>query len=368
MRRKTNYSHAVRSICENAAHSAEDYQTYVRNCRCLFPTLAMDELKKFDPQKASKFSGRSQQYLGSAQDTKRNASFAYSTWDFTAQTNYSIAEHLNHRSGRLLSLGCPSVQNTYQIKNPESNSVLVDASELRLGTRDNSLHIQCDIAELSGGEFSGAFSNCVFDPPWYLDHYLWWLFIARKSCVEGATIIFPLFGELTRESADEERSTILNACTRLGINFKIVPDLASYLVPSFEAAILERAGIPPISWKTTDIVVGTVIGPPKSITRPKAPARRSIVFQFLVPGNLLEISVDRYAPKTEAMWEEVPGGSKMSSPSLRETGNTASNVFLSDGTRGICNRPLDLVAELSKRQSRGILKIPSMGKLQELVC
>lgn len=336
------------SICMDAAQNSRSLTEYLQNCGGLFPTEAINILLQHKKEKILYKLLSANKSLAIDDMSEGPASFLHSSWDFSDQTSQRIAKDIEKRAERSLFLGTPSVAKMLSTSTNHSNHLIIDIDARRLQSLNDINIIQYDISLLSGDEFKEAFDVCVFDPPWYVNNYLHWLDIAFRSCRPGGRVIFPLFGKLTRPSAVDDRKTILDRCSQFGAEIELLPSQALYKIPSFERGILARAGINPVRWKRADVVI---VHLSKSslgdfLLHHCAPA--PIVESYRIADKIIEVAMDRHVLNDENLWAEPPSGFEMTTPSMRDEGNRCSNVFVSNGARLICNRPIDIIETMRR--------------------
>lgn len=346
MQIKADAPYNLEKLCLSAAKASKNFEEFAAKCKGLFPTEAHSVLSKAAPAELERLLKRRISPSDLPDARSAQASFAFSTWDFTPETNEAVASLLDF-SRSVLCLGCPTIASAIATKKSLPTPVLIDANEHRLKKGQNPIHIDFDISCLSGKEFSGAFSGCVLDPPWYMEDLFWWIWIARNSLEERGLLVFPLFGEMTRPTGSRDRDLVIEWSKRLGFAIEIQVEAASYLVPSFEAHILHRAGLPTSPWKKADLVFARVENAVHDDCVPTRPKVKPPVFHSFYQNVLIEVLIDRFDSTTEHLIKEPEGGYLMTSPSRSELGNSSSNVFTSTGKRAICSRPMELVRKLA---------------------
>ncbi len=365
MKSSASYYKMRDAVCSAAIRTSRSLDEYFQQCEGLFPTEARDVLLSFKDGERIFHDLSAHQSLPSRDAFIERSSFLHSTWDFSEKTSQYIADEIEKNIGRTLFLGTPSVAKKLAKKFTDFSHLIIDIDPQRLTSINNIGIIQYDINLLSGKEFRGAFDICVFDPPWYIHHYLHWLDVAFQSCRAGAKIIFPLFGKLTRPSAADDREKILRRCAEFGARTELRSGQATYKIPSFERGILERAGIHPVTWKRADIAVVQIGKSTQESLLPHICPPAPVVESYTINDKLIELAIDRHLSNEIDLWAEPPGGFQMPNPSIRDDGNRISNMFISNGTRIICNRPIDIVRimrDISQRQREDqILMLEKIG-------
>ena len=176
-------------------------------------------------------------------------------WRFSRKTAQHIG-NLAIKSGKnILCLGTPTVF-AYLI-DEGIDALLIDRNPF-ISTAFNDLYgrkiVNADIATLSHSLNSFSCDTVVMDPPWYPDHFNYWLRTASILCMNKGTIIFSMFPELVRPSATHERATLFSKLQKLG-SFNLVSSALSYETPLFEEQTLSTLGIPVVAtWRTADLV------------------------------------------------------------------------------------------------------------------
>lgn len=199
-------------------------------------------------------------------------------------------------------------------------SVLVDSSPWASERIDLSrvTHQTIDFEDYWTDE---CFDSVVLDPPWYYPALTNWINNASYFAREGSKILFPLFGEGTRPTADSERREILRICSLIG-EVHLYPDAVAYETPRFELEALATCGVHMEgSWRLSDLVKLEVQWP---------------------ASNLLSI-------RTPFEWEEAEvAGMIVAFRSLPRGPGTRSNHLI-DSVPGVQNWVLDTVSRRDPR-------------------
>ncbi len=184
-------------------------------------------------------------------------------WYFDSESVGFMAEAVAGFGSDILCLGTPTVAAELCRFAQAGPVALVDADagvveRFRYLNRLNSLHV----GELDTFPEGALYSVVVADPPWYLADALRWLKVARRHVRTGGAIVMPIFPELTRPTASEERDQILAAAERLGRPELFLNRLV-YETPRFEEDALRALGITDVGdWRAADLlVVRDVQGP-----------------------------------------------------------------------------------------------------------
>ena len=110
---------------------------------------------------------------------------------------------------------------------------------------------ECNLFRYAG---QNHFDCVIADPPWYLDHYRAFMEAARRMLVPGRNLLLSVLPPLTRPSAEDDRSAIVNFASERG--FDLVsnePDLLGYLSPPFEREALKSEGLNMPAWRFGDL-------------------------------------------------------------------------------------------------------------------
>ncbi|MCU1579097.1 MAG: hypothetical protein JWP19_1301 [Rhodoglobus sp.] len=243
--------------------------------------------------------------------------------------------------GRVLLLGAPSV--AAELTHQDRPLTLVDSSpwlnerfgitgSLRVGT----------VETFRAG---AAFDSAVLDPPWYFPEMTTWLSIAANAVKAGGTILMPLLGRLTRPSATRDRIEILEMASRVG-SVSVVENVVAYDSPHFERRAIARSGgrlgrewrrasLLKISRSDADIEPLLVRNQDPSTVWVDRRIGQSIV------------SIRRKNPESGTR----PVVHLLDGISRRDPRIAASNVWTSESTAAVVDRPEVLLDELSQVES-----------------
>lgn len=264
-------------------------------------------------------------------------SFLTSTWRFKSETSQYIAEQTS--GANCLFVGSPSV---YRLHSGPSILIDIDAADDRISTE-----FKRDFLQIDSSFMNMSFETIVFDPPWSLGHYLSWLQKSFGLLKPGGRLIFPLYKRYTKPTASADRVKVLTLLQQNGFSTEIVESVVRYETPSFEMIMLSRLRLPTVDWKRADLVVATQ----RKIAsaRPALPPFRPDEVKVLrYADGLIELRLvdDEALPALPATFSV-----EMVSPSSRDLGNVACNVFTADACRYRVARPLRLLQGLRKTKS-----------------
>jgi hypothetical protein len=163
-------------------------------------------------------------------------------WFFTDETSVSLARQA---TGSVILLGAPSVAQHV------ASGLLVDSSPL-VNARFHLGNVKHLGVPLERAQVMAKYDSAVVDPPWYADGVIDWLKRASQHVQLGGRIHVALMGDLTRPSAHEERTKILELAGRIG-EVELEPEAVRYRTPRFELRALEQSGLPSMpEWRRAD--------------------------------------------------------------------------------------------------------------------
>ncbi len=185
------------------------------------------------------------------------------SWYFSLNTCKKIVNMYSWDNKKILFLGMPRLFEYFARNVENAHFTLVDLDSYvvsKLKEKDNYYKnytiIDADINDISF-EIRENFDFIFLDPPWYMEYYDRW--IARSCKIlnqhEGI-MLFPLFQELTRPRAEEERENLLGKLDESATNYLVISDFIEYEIPTFEECELRNYGIAlKGSWKRADLIV-----------------------------------------------------------------------------------------------------------------
>lgn len=185
------------------------------------------------------------------------------SWYFSIDTCKKIVDMYSWDNKRILFLGMPRLFEYFagNVKNAHFTLVDLDVyvlNKLRENDNSNKNHtiINADINDI-GFELNENFDFIFLDPPWYMEYYDRWIAQSNKILNRyGGVILFPLFQELTRPHAEEERKTLLRKLDETAADYLVISDFVEYEIPTFEERELQNYGVVLESpWKRADLIV-----------------------------------------------------------------------------------------------------------------
>ena len=175
-------------------------------------------------------------------------------WRFTARTLASLIAAISGRK-RVLCLGAPTLWSAAAdiaaidtLDLVERNPFLTLANVGEKRTRY--------VADISSSPFldlSRRYDVCVLDSPWYPNDLKCWLGWAIRHLDDDGEIIFSLWPEHTRPSAQSERIDLFRQLKSFG-RYEIKVDQLNYQVPEFEQRCLSKNGQPLREGRSGDAV------------------------------------------------------------------------------------------------------------------
>jgi hypothetical protein len=138
----------------------------------------------------------------------------------------------------------------------DRNTAVIDAL-IAHGIDSPHLIVGADLEAIDRLHFcAGA---AIVDPPWYLGDTLLFLAAASSACRPNATIVLCQPTGATRPGVNEERDTLLNRVSELGLEFHTLRSGAvRYVMPHFEAVSLRAAmngAAIPVTWRRGDLLL-----------------------------------------------------------------------------------------------------------------
>lgn len=172
-------------------------------------------------------------------------------WRFTQQTVENLIDKLeiNTPQKRTALLGTPTLFNRL------NNAILYDINSLLNIDSNRTVIVDLNEQILHVKE---KFDYIILDPPWYDEYYNNWLYQAINMSDVNSKIIFPLYQELLRPNAKNQRNSILNLVKTIG-EIELIPNYVAYETPFFERELFAYSKIPIFeNWRIADLVIVTV--------------------------------------------------------------------------------------------------------------
>jgi hypothetical protein len=170
-------------------------------------------------------------------------------WYFTESTRADLVRLIG--TGRVCLLGTPTVAARLDM----SSFILIDRNPF-IRDRFNFFEEEANIviSNVEDTDIGSGFDVVLFDPPWYVPQLLEWFALAARAVSPQGKIMFPLLGELTRPTAQQERETLLTLAAAVG-EVEIFPSAIKYDTPLFEQRALAASGIQLDGpWRRADLV------------------------------------------------------------------------------------------------------------------
>ncbi len=261
------------------------------------------------------------------------------SWYFSLETCHRIFKLYEWKEKNLLFLGMPRLFEYFGLKAADTELTLVDldsyvTDSLRRHFGDRGNIICSDINNLQY-KFEKKFDYIFLDPPWYVEYYDKWIEVAYNLVDKSnGMIIFPLFQELTRPSAEIQREEILTNLKKCSQNL-IITDFVEYDIPTFEKCELENSDILLDSpWKRADLIMLKHMGRYQPMSVLKKPQTDSgwteidIVKMRLFIKNNCNRNIDRDTFTIRRLSENK---NYLENPSRRNQERQLANILTSRG-------------------------------------
>jgi hypothetical protein len=138
----------------------------------------------------------------------------------------------------------------------DRNTAVIDAL-ISHGIGSPHLIVGADLEAIERLHFGAG--AAIVDPPWYLGDTLLFLAVASSVCRPNATIVLCQPASATRPGVNEERVTLLDRVSQLGLEFHTLRSGAvRYVMPHFEAVSLRAAmngAAIPVTWRRGDVLL-----------------------------------------------------------------------------------------------------------------
>jgi hypothetical protein len=342
----------------------------IRSCRGAYPTTVFRALQNLNPEIAQ-CSEKVFEIRPMAEENRVTMSVlaelegnpVLSSWYFTPSTCSRIEGLRDWSTVDIVFLGTPRVYEWFAVNRIGARRTLVELDKLVI-ERLRGLSASCgdeiltlDICDSMPDRLAGQFQAAVLDPPWYPQDYEIWIRQA-KYLAPGGLLCLSLFPELTRPSAEAERSQVLRDLTKSSRGLITLTDYLEYEIPSFELYQLKASGIDDLRpWKLSDLVVCELGPSPKLIEALDFP-RAQNTWREVGIGKLRIFVGFHETPNNADVFLSHPQQEDVTlpSPSRRIAGFGSMNVLTSHGDGLVCSRPsefLEIVSKLSIAISRG---------------
>lgn len=240
-----------------------DFNQLLRNLPGTYPTEVMDALNNLGVSLP----------FGRELDGERSASQLPVThpgdfaWRFSTPTANEVALRCiqSTKDGdTIVLLGVPEVFLRLRSFDLRRKLVLIDKDSLvvdavSVGARVNEEIVAADLVHSSVRDYEAA---CVLiDPPWYLDYFRVFSWIASQISSKGALLLLPLPGVGTRLEMPLERRSLLKWLRSLSYAVEDqIPRGLVYESPFFEQNALQASGLTPVDrfWRRCDLATFTL--------------------------------------------------------------------------------------------------------------
>lgn len=243
------------------------FQEIVRECKGAYPTDVLQILgsTKYMQTEEQVFAckGLGNRYAEEFVTEQIDSNPVLCSWYFSIATCKKIADMYSWDNKKILFLGMPRLFE-YFVRNVRNTCcTLVDLDDYVVSRLKesgdcyrNHMMIHADINSMEF-ELKENYDFIFLDPPWYMEYYDRWI---AQSCKvlnqEGGTLLFPLFQELTRPDAEEQRINFLGRIRESAQNDLLISDFIEYEIPTFEECELQNYGIVLRKpWKKADLVI-----------------------------------------------------------------------------------------------------------------
>lgn len=296
------------------------------------------------------------------------------SWYFSISTCKKIVDLYLWDNKKILFLGMPRLFE-YFVRNVENaHFTLIDLDyyvvnklmeDCKQRGDDSYKIIHADINNMSF-ELDEEYDAVFFDPPWYMEYYERWILQSNKVLKQKeGVLIFPLFQELTRPTAEAQRKILLNKIRERAEENVLISDFVEYDIPTFEKYELYNCGIElEQPWKKADLVIAKGINEYKYlISDDITNLRKWEEIDILNIRVFIDINVNDECEKVEIRYGSE-NGSYLNSPSKRNQELQLVNMLTSRGQGYIvkcADKLLVILKVLKEELEKGI-------DLREILC
>jgi hypothetical protein len=347
----------------------QSLESIIRACEGAYPTVVDKCLEELG---STVTLVSTQTYkLSEASNTQSNEISSLSTiegnpvlcsWYFTSETCKRIAELHDWSNSKIAFLGTPRLFEWFCRHDLGKERLLLDLDSVVLKTLSrwiephSNILFEYDVANDIPRMFKGSYDYVFFDSPWYYNDYLVW-FSRASSLSPNGFIVFVLFPQLTRPTAQDERVQITDRLSQAAKSLMHLGAFVDYDIPTFERAQLEAAGLTSLSsWKVADLVIAEQT---QEIRWKEQPASLpSDVWEEVDIGSLrVFVNLSKLPYDDPRLLFPIDESRPiLSSPSRRNRGRAKANVLTSRGHGLITSRPqqlLHLLYEVKNASDRG---------------
>jgi hypothetical protein len=257
-RTEEEYLHQLDSSLISIVQESElGFKAISQKCQGAWPALISERLRSLQLWGALQTEAPTQYLADSIYAPELHPNFF--EWYFSDATAAALSQKFLSRHGFNLLLGTPTI--ALKAAQMGAPYLLVDRNPL-VERRfpllaNNILHGQVEA-------LSSTIEDCkviFLDAPWYLETIVSWLSLAARIVSRGTKIVMPLFPELTRPAASDERRAVVRFAEMIG-TVSIISDLVEYDSPLFEWEALTSKGIyPHANWRRADLLTVDAFGP-----------------------------------------------------------------------------------------------------------
>lgn len=284
-------------------------------------------------------------------------------WWFSAPFVDGLVSILaKNRHKRIGLLGCPSIFSRISNFN---ETIIFDIDQRFTGHKRG---IVCDIESYDFSEFLNYFDLVIFDPPWYFQNFIIWSRVANNICVDGGDVVFPIYQENLRPSAESELVSIVSAWRLSRSEVVVLPNAVDYRLPEFERRQLAHFGWKIGNWRIGDLIVaqGKRIG---EIETPDTfcDSRVRVADWFCVEHGGIIIAIDQHESATDVKIEFSPLGDDgfLRGPSMRNSDRCRANVLTSKGQALFCSNTKSLLNQIQSGSFDSIDLLFKKGILEQ---
>jgi hypothetical protein len=345
-------------VLESLSSGPKSLHQLARDCRGAYPSLVRDTLAELG-QSGTVVVVRDAEYSAQRETDPPPSALAQlegnpslASWYFTRRACRTLGQMRDWSQLRLGFLGAPRLYEWFAKAGIGRSRVVLDLDQVVLrrlaaltsGSKD--AVIRYDVADSVPVELRDAVDVVFFDPPWYLEHYFVWLRRAAAMSPRGV-VIFPLFPELTRPGAAEERSELLSVVDSIAERRWLLEQFVDYDVPTFESAELASCGLADVgTWKVADVVVAELAKDAEPRLHDTRQLSRHAWEEIDVGAIRFFVDPTRTFEEPRLLFLAEGWSPILPSPSRRDPQRAAANVLTSRGHGVLCARPTQFIAAL----------------------
>lgn len=363
MSEKLDYNSKVENCIKRClSNGAQQLVDIIRECKGAYPTVVLECLNNLNPIITKTLTKTFALPLAHRNEFLEQSSLEFmegnpilSSWYFTDETCEHLAKLRDWSNLKIVFLGTPKLYKWFHNNKLGQKRLLLDLDNTiinKLSILSNGFSdsiILYDVATDIPQGFLGKFDCVFFDPPWYTNEYLLWLYRA-SLLAPGGFLFFSLFPELTRPTGEQERGFIMDKlakCTELVI---LLSSFLNYDIPSFEKAQLEACGIKDIkTWKQADLIICEVKSHIQDFETQNVLSTYKDWKEIDINSLRIFVNVAKFpCNEPKLLFSPENSSNILSSPSRRNPLLQSINVLTSRGHGMISGRPEELVIVLEK--------------------